>query len=202
MARSPALIRAAIFDWGGVLCHTELYALLDQWDRRLGLPPGAVLTAMFRGTDHTVLVGRITAEEHWAGVCRALPLSAENRRQVIRELAEAEVFDAELGAFIRSLRPRLRTAILTNQWSDGRALLNQHGAERLVDELIISAEVGAAKPEPEIYWIALERLAVDPEEAIFVDDDERNVAAASAVGLHSVLYASTPQAIAEVRQLV
>jgi putative hydrolase of the HAD superfamily len=80
-------------------------------------------------------------------------------------------------------------------------LLNQHGAERLVDELIISAEVGTAKPHPEIDVIVLERLGVERQEAIFVDDDAGNVAAASTVGLQSLLYTSTPQAIAAVREL-
>jgi len=202
MAGSCRLIRAAIFDWGGVLAHTDLHGTLDRWDRRLGLHPGAVLNAMFGGTDETVLVGAVSAEEHWAKVCRTLALSSEDHRQLLRELEDAERFDAELASFVRSLRPRLRTAVLTNQWSNGRAVLNRHGAEQLVDEVIISAEVGTAKPHAEIYRLALERLDVDPHEAIFVDDSEANVAGALNVGLRSVLYEDRPQAIAAVRELL
>jgi HAD superfamily hydrolase (TIGR01509 family) len=54
--------------------------------------------------------------------------------------------------------------------------------------MIISAEVGVAKPDPAIYRIAAERMGVKPEEAIFVDDFIDNVESARAFGLRTIQF--------------
>ena len=58
----------------------------------------------------------------------------------------------------------------------------------LFDSQILSFEVGSLKPEPDIYWAGLARLAVEPNEAVFIDDRQGNVAGAEAVGMHGVVY--------------
>src|SRR2546421_12114438 len=103
MASLLRLIRAAIFDWGGVLVRTDLHGALSRWDERLGTLPGTVLTAVFGGTDDTVLVGKVAAEEHWRTICRAVPLSAEQHRELTNDLEASEVFDTELAEFVRGL---------------------------------------------------------------------------------------------------
>lgn len=56
-------------------------------------------------------------------------------------------------------------------------------------ELILnSARVGIAKPEPEIYQIALDRLDLLPEQTVFADDKQRNIDAAAALGIHAHLF--------------
>jgi putative hydrolase of the HAD superfamily len=135
-------------------------------------------------------------------VCRELSLSEFQRAQLIRSLEEAEVFDVTLGAFLNALGSELKTAILTNLWSDGRSAIRRHQAEGLVEHVLISAEIGAAKPHPRAFEIALSRLEVEPEEAIFVDDSEDNIAVANLLGLHAVRYEEPSQAIAAVRALM
>jgi HAD superfamily hydrolase (TIGR01509 family) len=55
-----------------------------------------------------------------------------------------------------------------------------------VDDILISAEVGLAKPDPRIYRLAAERLGVRPDEAVFVDDFAANVEGARAVGMRAI----------------
>jgi 2-haloacid dehalogenase len=52
--------------------------------------------------------------------------------------------------------------------------------------IVISGEVGAIKPEPRIYEALLERFAIDPLSAIFIDDVEVNAAAARQFGMHAI----------------
>ena len=54
------------------------------------------------------------------------------------------------------------------------------------DALVLSCEVGAAKPEPEIYRVAAERLGVAPEQCVFVDDMPSYIAGAKSVGMTGV----------------
>lgn len=58
----------------------------------------------------------------------------------------------------------------------------------MVDFIIYSHEVGLAKPDSRIYALTSQRLGVQPQEIVFLDDVERNVAAAAAYGFHAILY--------------
>ncbi|MCU0806003.1 MAG: HAD family phosphatase [Burkholderiales bacterium] len=54
--------------------------------------------------------------------------------------------------------------------------------------VVISGEVGVAKPDPAIYRIAIERLALAPAQTLFVDDMPANVEAARACGIEAVVF--------------
>ena len=60
--------------------------------------------------------------------------------------------------------------------------------------IVISGEVGLVKPDPAIYRLLLERHGLAAADAVYVDDVERNVAAAAALGLHGIHF-TTPDAL-------
>jgi len=103
---------------------------------------------------------------------------------------------------MRELRDRgYRLAILTNnvrEWEElWRAKLP---LDEIFDLIVDSAWVGMRKPDPAIYRLTLERLGqVEPSAALFVDDNELNVAAARELGMHAIHFRSNEQAIAEIR---
>jgi putative hydrolase of the HAD superfamily len=67
--------------------------------------------------------------------------------------------------------------------------------------MVISAELGVAKPDPAIYRFTLERLGVPAGAAVFVDDMPRNLEAASAVGMRPVVFNGTIRTIEAVRRM-
>lgn len=66
-----------------------------------------------------------------------------------------------------------------------------------LDGLVISGEEGVIKPDPRIFRILLERYAIAPASAVFVDDVAKNAAAAAALGLHGIHFRSPQQLRAE-----
>jgi 2-haloacid dehalogenase len=52
--------------------------------------------------------------------------------------------------------------------------------------VLVSGEVGMIKPDPEIYRLLCERFAILPADAVYIDDNERNAAAATALGMHGI----------------
>ncbi len=60
--------------------------------------------------------------------------------------------------------------------------------------IVVSGEIGAIKPEPRIYEVLLERFAIDPLSAVFIDDVAVNAAAARAFGIHAIHF-TTPAAL-------
>ncbi len=60
--------------------------------------------------------------------------------------------------------------------------------------ILVSGEIGAIKPEPRIYEVLLDRFAIDPLSAVFIDDVAVNAAAARAFGIHAIHF-TTPAAL-------
>ena len=142
--------------------------------------------------------------------------------EVLRELgvADADAFiDAEhevwrpahavLGsatALLDSLRGRgIKTGLVANSWPEPARLLRADaaafGLEPLLDVMVFSEEVGAAKPEPEIFLRALEELEVEPFATMFVGDRlETDVQGAANLGMTTVqaLWFSADDTIASI----
>jgi epoxide hydrolase-like predicted phosphatase len=195
-------VRALVFDVGGVLVQLDWKAALAPWDERRGGESGAVLNELFRGIDDTVLIGRRPADEHWREAAIRLGLTAAQLAELMDDLDRAERFNTELELYIAGLRDRYRTAIVSNGWTDRRTAWLRPRLDLLVDIVVISAEVGVAKPAARIFEIALGRLGVDPGEAVFVDDQQDMLAAAATVGLRTIHYRSNEQLLRELEPIL
>jgi len=195
-------IRAVFFDIGGVLVRVENHDRRHEWEARLGLPRGQVTRAVFGSEEAArAMLGEIPESEMWQSVGHKLGLSDAQVDEFHRDFFAGELFDAELAQFIGSLRPRLRTGIISNAWSDARPVLNRKfNLDGYVDVAIYSAEVKLAKPDARIFYLALERLDVRAQEAVFVDDMLENVEAARALGMCGVQFQNTAQTIADVKR--
>jgi epoxide hydrolase-like predicted phosphatase len=197
-------IRAVIFDFGGVLVRIEDLSGQRKWEKRLGLREGDLADAVFRSevTDRS-MIGEATEADVWNHVGASYGLNDQERDELRRDFWSGDQLDAELVGFLRSLRPRYKSAILSNAWPSSREIFTQtFGLGDVVDEMIISAEERVAKPDARIYQITLSRLGVQPEDAIFVDDLAENVRGARAIGIPSIRFESTEQTIAEVQELL
>jgi len=197
-------IRAVIFDFGGVIVRTEDQSPRLRWAERLGVTPEVLSATVFdseAAADATI--GRVPAEAVWAHVAATLDLDADALAQFRAEFFAGDRRDDALVAFLRGLRPAYKTGILSNAWSDGRQVIaGKFALDDAVDDLVISAEVGVAKPDPRIYELATTRLGVRPEETIFVDDFVRNIDGARRFGMQAVHFRNREQTIAEVRALL
>jgi epoxide hydrolase-like predicted phosphatase len=132
-----------------------------------------------------------------------LNLPEENRDALVSDFWRGDRIDDALVDYIRSLRARVKTALITNAWPGTRQALEQEwGIADAFDLVVISSEVGTTKPGRRIYELALDRLAVRPEEALLVDDSVENITGAESAGMHTVLFRSPEQAMADVRSLL
>ncbi len=82
-----------------------------------------------------------------------------------------KLYDDSLGV-LRELRDRgVPTALVSNCSWNTRPIVDRLGLEREFDTVVLSFEVGAMKPQPEIYLEALRRLGdPTPSRSVFVDD--------------------------------
>ena len=90
---------------------------------------------------------------------------------------------------VARLRPPYKVSVLSNADISLRGRLEDElRIQHLFDDVVSSAEVGMAKPEPEIFRLAAGRLGLDPAECVFVDDWDQNIEAAKAVGMTAIRY--------------
>ena len=101
-------------------------------------------------------------------------------------LASAHLFHDSV-PFLENLRSHgVGAAIVSNCSEHTRDLLVKLGVPELVDEVILSYEVGAAKPSAQIFRHALEQVRVPAGAALFVDDQAAFCAGAAALGIRAV----------------
>ncbi len=86
----------------------------------------------------------------------------------------------------------VKVGVLSNIAFDIRPAFSRRGWDAFVDEFILSFEVGAVKPEPEIFQAAIERLGVDPAETLMVGDSEEADGAAREIGCAFALVEPLP----------
>ncbi len=97
--------------------------------------------------------------------------------------------------YIAELKQNYKIGLISNvatSWITDELLTS--GEQALFDDMVFSYQVGVTKPDPRIFEIARERLDVEPNEVIFVDDIETYVSAAKELGMQGVVYQDFPQA--------
>lgn len=199
------MIKAVIFDMGGVLLRTVDQGPREALGARYGFDTKRLFDVVFTSeSSRQAEVGQKPDEVHWKWALDELGIPQEERADFIKQFWAGDRMDYELLDFIQSLRPAIRTGLLSNAWLNTRSNITRHwGAlEPFFDVTIFSAELGMRKPAPEFFHWLLERLNAQPGEAVFVDDYGKNIEAASALGMHAVKFCSTEQTIQDVRTLL
>lgn len=191
MASATPEIRAIYWDIGGVL-------LTNGWDHE----QRARVLAKF-GLERDAFEQRHPeANDRWE---RGLIDDAEYLRETVfyepRDFTPEQFLEAiraesqwlPYGArrVIHALRAqtRLKLAMLNNEsWTLNEYRIATFGFADLFDGFYCSAYVGMRKPEPRMFAMGAALLNVKPQQSCFVDDREKNVAAAAAVGMHAHQY--------------
>ena len=143
--------------------------------------------------EHMLNTGQLTKAEGFERILRGC--GVEPRPDLVRALldkdrellfATTRLYDDVL-PFLTGLQSRgIKIAIVSNCGEYTRELLVERGVAALADALVLSCEVGAAKPEAQIFRYALEQLGVTAGAALFVDDQPGYCAGAVALGISTV----------------
>lgn len=196
-------IRAVIFDIGGVLFRFEDSGPWRRWETRLGLAKRQLGRIVFEtSVSQQAFVGKATAAEAWNEAASRLGLTPEQLEDLKADFRKGGVWDTELLDFVRTLRPRHKTGVISDAWPDAREAIQEYVNDDIFDVIVISAEEGLVKPDPEIFQRALLRLGVVPREAVFVDDRWKNVEGARRMGMHAIQFTGSVQVRRDILRLI
>jgi HAD superfamily hydrolase (TIGR01509 family) len=206
-------IDAVLFDYSGTLFRLEED---DSWFEGIQVDEEEIdghvqAELMRRMTAPTGSSVRMTPEAQHAWVNRDLAphLHREAYLHVLRESGIADhhaetLYDLmvdpsswtpypDTAAVLAGLHGQgIKTAVVSNIAFDVRPAFQAIGAAGHVDEFVLSFEVGAIKPDAEIFETALKRLGVAPEHAVMVGDSDEADGGARALGCGFVLVDPLP----------
>ena len=211
MLDGNAELDAAIFDLGGVLTTPILESFAD-FEKDLGLKPGDLVKtfrenyAASESDFHLLETGKISEGEYYKrlrvklGEMGSTITMPEDPIEVRKRLWGRIRRNDEMIETARRISKHYKVGLLTNnvkEWGGWREFYPADIFHVVVD----SSEVGMRKPDPRIYRLTCERLAVEPHRASFVDDIEDNVVGARNVGLHGIRFTTTGEVVEELRPL-
>ncbi len=189
---TPTLPRAVIFDFGKVLsalpdadAHTALVETAGVSDE--------VFEQHYWAHRHAYDAGDLNGQTYWQMVAEGagFPLTPETLAALHHHdsLMWGNLNEPMLEWALALQAAGLKTAILSNMGEVNLAYMrrNFEWLNRF-SHLTWSCELRIAKPDPAIYQHTLEKLGVAAQEAMFIDDIPRNIAAASQLGIDAILF--------------
>jgi putative hydrolase of the HAD superfamily len=167
------MVRAVIFDYFGVLASDEFFESLAGDDKNIV------------ELSREVNLGQL----HWQDFLQRLAAETGKTTTEVTEAYERQRLNPEMVALAARLHDNYKTAILSNASAEFlQPVVMQAHLDRVFDAIVMSSEVGHAKPEAEIYELAASRLEVKLTQCIFTDDRPDFCQAAEALGMQAITY--------------
>ena len=198
-------IEAVLFDFGGVISSSPFDAFA-RYERERGLPDAFIRTVNSTDPDDNAWARLERNELDAEGFDRAFADESERLGHRVGGLEVLALLAGDLRPeMVRAVErcaSRFKTALLTNNIAG----MDRTGAIgevlELFDEIVESSVVGVRKPDPAFYAIACERLAIEPTQAVFLDDLGINLKPARAMGMATIKVGDPADAISQLEQLV
>ncbi|ULU24578.1 HAD-IA family hydrolase [Dyella terrae] len=186
--KESELIRTIFFDYDGVLTTDKSGSLTTC--RYLSEASGIALStinAAFHPYAGDLFTGRARHADIWSGVCESL--NSDLDIGLLFEAFESTPLNGAMVSLARTLQAHHSIGIITDNPIDRMDHLRVHqDLDSLFSPIVASAEVGSSKQGQEIFLSAMSRASVAPEECIFIDNSEPNVAMARTLGMHAIFH--------------
>jgi len=194
-----------LLDFGGVVT-TDFFASLGAHCERLGLPHDSFRNLVTtdpvgRELYHQVERGELSQPDFEEKIAQLLGVQPSGLIQGLLADLRPEPVMAEVVA--RARTARIRVGVITNSW--GTAPYDPYAVYQLdqrFDAVVISSQVGLRKPEPAIYRLAADELAVPLGRIVFVDDIVANLQPAHELGMAVIHHVDPARTVRELERLL
>lgn len=184
-------MHALLFDLFGLFISEQSRTSFETLARTVGVEPDVLLPA-YRGENRVEYdAGAIGSREYWARISAETGVDIDWQAALAADLAALGVKDEAMVSFARGLnRSGLTMGMLSNIPCDFVGWTRWHNPwiDELFDPVLFSCRLRLAKPDEEVFAVALARLSqsagrkLAPEDVLFVDDSPKNVEAAKKLG--------------------
>ena len=195
------MIKAIVFDWGGVLIDHPVAEMNLYCAQKLHVDIKLLMQAFLKYKT-AYQKALITEDEVWDKICNEIGGEKPTVKSLCRDALQAsyspkkEMFD-----LARNLKNNgYKTGLLSNTEIPMMDFFKEQKYD-MFDITVFSCAEGTVKPEPKIYEILLKRLEVDASEAVFIDDIQEFINGAQNIGMKTILFENANQVISELTSL-
>lgn len=201
--RGESMIKNIVFDIGNVLVAfrwREYFAEFgypqDIYER---LAKATALNSAWNEYD----LGNLTEEEILQGFIKNDPELEPQIRETLTNLDGLLIMYDYAVDWIKDLKEKGYGVYYLSNYSYAahRDCEEQLAFLPYTDGGILSYQDHVIKPEPAIYHLLLERYGLKAEECVFLDDTEKNIKGAQAVGMKGIVFQNKAQAVEELRKM-
>lgn len=184
------MIKAIIFDVGGVLVYDIIPAVFDDIAHTLKIDNVAVKKA-WNEIMPALSVNQITEEEYWKRFIKATKTTQLLPKESLLQRNYKAIRNEAVYKLVKQLKEKgYKLAVLSNTIDLHTTINRRLGIYDDFPVQILSNEVKLIKPGKEIFLLTSKKLQTKPEETIFIDDNLENVEVANALGFHGIHFTS------------
>lgn len=196
------MIKAIIFDVGGVVFKARIEEVYEKLAKKLGIPLSK-FEAVRKKYKDAAQRGEISTEELLTKMSSELNVDKSKLRALWQETySETMVVDNDVLEFVDLLKEKgYATALITNTTGIHTVINKMRGIYGRFSPAILSNEVGMRKPEERIYKEMLKRLKLKAEECVFTDDREEHLEPARKLGMRPIAFKTLGQFKRELKKL-
>ena len=197
------MIKAIIFDYGNVIHRWDNDIFLKEFVKLSGMDYNHVVDVIFgQGLHDKIETGEISNITFFKTIKDKLNLKISQNE--FFKLFSSKLFQEikTTISLIEKLKKDYKVALLSNTNKiDFEYVLKKSETFPLFDAVTLSFEVRHKKPEKQIYLDSLNKLNLNPDECVFIDDIKEYSDAASKLGIHGINYTSYKNLIKELKKL-
>ena len=182
------MIKAVIFDWGGVVAPNPHGGWLNLLADMLTVTIDEILPHWHAAGYEDFSKGIIDETTFWAQFEQSLGKPLPNKKERIWIEGTALQPWPQVLSLINNLQEKgLINAVLSNVVRPVSMMLQQAGLYDQFDCVVLSDQVGLVKPDTTIYQLTLDKLGLKAEECLYIDDLAKNLIPAANLGMVTIL---------------
>ncbi|HEY0908220.1 MAG TPA: HAD family phosphatase [Candidatus Paceibacterota bacterium] len=195
------MLKAVIFDLNGIFLQAP--KLSERFEKDFGVPIATFLPKLSAIMDTARKPGANSTFSYWEPALKEWNVNL-TEKEFWAYWFGAEKVSETMVAFAKELRSKgIKVFILSNNFKERAEYYDQYPwTHETVDHIYFSWKTGFVKPDTKAWTSILSEHGVAPENAVYFDDQEKNVKAAESVGIKSFIFKDEKDLEQKVRSLI
>ena len=187
------MIKAIIFDYGGVLGENPSKKIYQRVAKEFGVGKG-IIKVNFLKLIFQIQKDQIEEGVFWKKLAEKLKIKDQRRLRTVwpDEHQKSASINRELLSFIGNLKKKYTLCLLSNSARFYRNDSIEKMLKKRFHHIIYSFDVKMRKPERKIYRYLLKKINLKPADCLFIDDSKEALDAGGQMGMRTILFTTVP----------
>ncbi|MEK6959240.1 MAG: HAD family phosphatase [archaeon] len=197
------MIKAIIFDMGGVILTSKIENILQQVAKSLDVPAESLMEIRAQNKE-ALWDGKMSVRD-FAALLKKKHSLKQSVAQILSiwksTYLKATVPNTEMVAIAGKLMKMYKVGMISNLWDFHVTINKERGLYKGFDPCVLSCKVGIHKPQKKIFELALNKSGMKGDECVFIDDREEYFPIAQSLGMKTIAFCNASQMVVELKKL-